>query len=81
MAKGAAKIDALLSAVLIDVTTTNGDRREFYRHLATGSCPELSHPQNETKRAAEGRDDFARTITDGARSVAMSHFVDSTQEG
>jgi len=43
----AAKIDALLSAELIKLSTADGGWRTLYRHRRTGGLWELSYPQSE----------------------------------
>lgn len=43
----AAKIDALLSADLIKLSTADGGWRTLYRHRRTGGLWELSYPQSE----------------------------------
>lgn len=43
----AAKIDALLSAELIKLSTADGGWRTLYRHRRTGRLWELSYPQSE----------------------------------
>jgi hypothetical protein len=43
----AAKIDALLSAELVRISTTDGGWRTLYRHRTTGALWELSYPQSE----------------------------------
>lgn len=51
----AAKIDALLSAELIKLSTADGGWRTLYRHRLTGALWELSYPQSETHSGGSRR--------------------------